>query len=192
MKLVPALEYEKLRQTPEDYTRILLNKDGKFYHVYNMSAFLLKNYVCTEELQQQRGDKQMLQTKRYTTKGSDYAMLGFPVESLSKFVPECQNAHKFEDSDDLEVIIDPAQLGDDFDADLLQTAFDDWMATLPVQEPKKSKREIASGPGLKPELGRSGIFSIVAEVMAYPLEKSTAVENIEFISELKRKLSGLL
>ena len=45
MKLVPALEYEKQRQTTEDYAVILLNKDGKFYHAYNISAFILKNYV---------------------------------------------------------------------------------------------------------------------------------------------------
>ena len=191
MKLVPALEYEKQRQTTEDYAVILLNKDGKFYHAYNISAFILKNYVCTEEFQRQRGDKQPLQAKRYTTKGSDYVMLGFPTESLSKYVPEYKDVQSTAEGDDLLVLIDVKKLGD-VTADTLQAAYEDWKDTCPVQESRKSKQEIAGGVTQRSGMGRSGLFAIVQEIIAYPIERKTPADNVEFISELKRKLTALL
>lgn len=39
MKLVPALEYEKLRTDKESWCKMMLHKDGKFYHVYEWSAY---------------------------------------------------------------------------------------------------------------------------------------------------------
>ena len=50
MKLVPALEYEKLRDDA-NLNKIILHKDGKFYHIYEWSAWLVKTVVCTEEYQ---------------------------------------------------------------------------------------------------------------------------------------------
>lgn len=44
MKITPALEYEKLRQDADSQNKIILHKDGKFYHVYEWSAWLLKNH----------------------------------------------------------------------------------------------------------------------------------------------------
>lgn len=39
MRLTPALEYEKLRQDADSLNKIILNKDGKWYHVYEWSAW---------------------------------------------------------------------------------------------------------------------------------------------------------
>ena len=47
MKITPALAYEKLRQDAQSQNKIILHKDGKFYHVYEWSAWLLKTLVCT-------------------------------------------------------------------------------------------------------------------------------------------------
>ena len=43
MKITPALAYEKLRQDAQSQNKIILHKDGKFYHVYEWSAWLLKS-----------------------------------------------------------------------------------------------------------------------------------------------------
>ena len=60
MKLSAALEYENIRRNPADWNKIYLNHDGKFFHAYEWSAWLIKAVVCTEEYQQQRGDAKML------------------------------------------------------------------------------------------------------------------------------------
>ena len=67
MKLVPALEYEKLRDDA-NLNKIILHKDGKFYHIYEWSAWLVKTVVCTEEYQSQRGDAKILAANRYNSK----------------------------------------------------------------------------------------------------------------------------
>ena len=91
MLIVPALEYEKQRQQPADWNKVILHREGKFYRTYQWSLWLIKTFVCTEEFQKQRGDDKMLSAKRYVGKKTgEYAMSGFPVESLSKYIPEYQ------------------------------------------------------------------------------------------------------
>ena len=56
MLIVPALEYEKQRQQPADWNKVILHREGKFYRTYEWSLWLIKKFVCTEEFQKQRGD----------------------------------------------------------------------------------------------------------------------------------------
>ena len=87
MRLTPALEFEKLRKDPESWNKIFLHKDGKFFRAYEWSAWLIKAVACTEEYQQQRGDAKILQAMLYTTKNSEYIITGFPLDSISKYIP---------------------------------------------------------------------------------------------------------
>ena len=105
MKLSAALEYEKLREDANSWNKVILHRDGKFYHAYDWSAWLIKQYVCTEEFQQQRGDEKLLQVNRYPSKNGEYAMLGFPLDSISKYIPAYEDARKMEDSDDMEITV---------------------------------------------------------------------------------------
>jgi hypothetical protein len=106
MLIVPALEYEKQRQDHTSWNKVILHREGKFYRVYEWSLWLVKTFVCTEEFQKQRGDDKMLSAKRYVGKKTgEYAMSGFPVESLSKYIPEYQSVRPMEGGDDLEVTI---------------------------------------------------------------------------------------
>ena len=103
MLIVPALEYEKQRQQPADWNKVILHREGKFYRTYEWSLWLIKKFVCTEEFQKQRGDDKMLSAKRYVGKKTgEYAMSGFPVESLSKYIPEYQAVRRLRQNvDDL-------------------------------------------------------------------------------------------
>ena len=60
MRLNDALENEKNRQERESWNKIYLHKDGKFFHAYEWSAWLIKAFVCTEGFQKERGDSKML------------------------------------------------------------------------------------------------------------------------------------
>lgn len=190
MKIPVAIEYEKQRQDIESWTKIILHKDGKFYHAYDQSAFLIKTYVCTEAFQEARGDNSILRAQFYTPKKGSYAMLGFPVESLSKYIPEYEDVRAMEEGDDLEITI---SLPQEETVESLQEAFEKWCGELPVKEPNKGAGKNAlKGVSQAAILQRSGLFQIIAKVMAYPVEKSTPTENMEFISDLKREVAGLL
>ena len=54
MLIVPALEYERLRQDESQWNKIILHREGKFYRSYEWSLWLIKTLVCTEELQRER------------------------------------------------------------------------------------------------------------------------------------------
>ena len=92
MKITPALAYEKLRQDAQSQNKIILHKDGKFYHVYEWSAWLLKTLVCTEELQRERGDAKMLQVNRFVTKSGTH----FGIERLAQHIRQESNNYQRE------------------------------------------------------------------------------------------------
>ncbi len=191
MKITSILENEKRRETIDDFTKVYLYKEGKFYRAFDQSVFLIKNYICTEEFQTKRGDELLLQTPKFKTKNNEYVIAGFPLESFSKYIPVYQDVQNME-YDNLIVTIDPALFGEDVTVEELQEAFDEWKAACPVKERAKSRSEVTSGPSQKSALGHSGLFSIVSEILAYPVEASTPAQNIEFISRMKSKLVELL
>lgn len=191
MRITPALAYEKLRQDAESQNKIILHKDGKFYHVYEWSAWLLKTCVCTEELQRERGDAKMLQVNRFVTKNGEYVLAGFPLESVSKYIPEYDDLQEMEGGD-LSITITLSDDMQQLSTEQLLTMFEEWKQNQPVKEGRKSNREIHAGSSQAPTLARSGVFAIISEVLSYPVEQKTPAENIEFISKMKQSIVALL
>lgn len=191
MRITPALAYEKLRQDAESQNKIILHKDGKFYHVYEWSAWLLKTLVCTEELQRERGDAKMLQVNRFVTKNGEYVLAGFPLESVSKYIPEYDDLQEMEGGD-LSITITLSDDMQQLSTEQLLTMFEEWKQNQPVKEGRKSTREIHAGSSHAPTLARSGVFAIISEVLSYPVEQKTPAENIEFISKMKQSIVALL
>lgn len=188
-----AIAFEQQREGDYDWRKVILHKQGKFYRAYEISAYLIKHYLCTEEFQKQRGDSKILQVKHYAKKNYDYVQLGFPLESLSKFIPSYASKQVLE-NDDLLIVIDGAQIPLEDTPEKIQGDYETWRLALPAESTinNQSKRDIKSGPSQQSALARSGLFSIVSEVIAYPLEDRTPEENIAFISSLKQQVAGLL
>lgn len=189
MLIVPALEYERLRQDESQWNKIILHREGKFYRSYEWSLWLIKTLVCTEELQRERGDDKILSAKRYKgNKTGEYAMSGFPVESLSKFIPEYQAIRPMEGGDDLEIEIALPLKGDET-YESLYDSFQQWKDGLDLyvqDDGKKGKGQKGAGTQ------RGGLFSIASQLLAYPVEKKSSAENVEFISMLKQQAAELL
>ena len=191
MRLTPALASEKLRQDTNSLNKIILNKDGKWYHVYEWSAWLLKTVVCTEEMQKERGDAKPLVVSHCSTKTGDYVMAGFPLESVAKYIPEYEESTEMEDGDLCISITLPEELSA-LSSEEMETAYEEWKQAQPIKEGRKSVRQIVSGDTKPAALARSGVFGIISEVLSYPVEKKTPAENIEFISQMKQKIVSLL
>lgn len=120
MKLSAALQYENQPRSEADWNKIYLNHDGKFFHAYEWSAWLIKAVACTEEYQQQRGDAKILQTMLYTTKNSEYIITGFPLDSIGKYIPQYVSMNPVEDGGgDLIIEIELPQEWDGVDASKL-------------------------------------------------------------------------
>lgn len=192
MKLSAALQYEGQREDPQSWNKIYLNKDGKFFHAYQWSAWLLKCVACTEELQRERGDQKMLSAQRTPTRDSEYVMAGFPVDSMGKYVPEYVSLTPVADGGGdvtVEVLLPEPLAGMGYEE--LAAAYQQWYEACPQREQKpKQGRPVATAAQMA--TGRGGMFHILSQVLSYPLEAKTPQENTEFIGELKRQMAALL
>lgn len=191
MKLTTALQFEKQRQDADSAHQVILNKDGKWYHIYDYSAWLLKTVVCTEEMQQARGDAKMLTVTHCQSKTGDYVMAGFPLESTAKYIPNYTSCREMEGGDMCIDIQLPDELAN-LTPDEMMAKYEEWKQSVPVKENRKNMRQITSGDTKPAALARSGVFGIISEVLSYPVEQKTPAENIEFISQLKQSIVGLL
>ena len=187
MKLVAAIEYEKIRNDEESKNKILLNKDGSFYHVYDWSAWLVCSVCCVGE------GVPTPKVQRYTGKDKEYVMYGFPLQSLSKYIPEYKSVQTIE-GDDLIVEVELPDADTFGTVDDMDAAYKAWRETLPVAEPKRAKgqKDITNGNSQSANLGRSGLFHIASQILSYPVESSTPAQNIEFISRLRQQIAELL
>lgn len=190
MKLTAALEYEKGRMEQEGWNKVYLNKDGKFWHAYDWSAWLMKHIVCTEQMQQERGDEKMLSAVRYQTKGSgEYVIVGFPIDSLGKYVPEYVSMTPVEEGGgDVMVEVEVPQELQTAD---LRALYEEWREQCPLKEPKqKAGKPVPTA--VQMAQGRNGMFSILSQVLSYPVERKTPTENTEFVIQLKQQVAALL
>jgi len=191
MKLTPALEFEKLREDAESWNKIFLHKDGKFFRAYEWSAWLIKTLVCSEAFQKERGDVKILAANRYVTKKGEYVSVGFPLESLSKYMPNYEDV-------DFETIEDYAtftvEMPDEKEVtyEALQAAFMEWKQSLSEKDTRGGQKVSRSTARVDSEGSRVGMFQILSQVMSYPLESKTPSDNAEFIALLKRQLAALL
>ena len=191
MKLTPALEFEKLREDAESWNKIFLHKDGKFLRAYEWSAWLIKTLVCSEAFQKERGDVKILAANRYVTKKGEYVSVGFPLESLSKYMPNYEDVD-FETIEDYATFTVEMSDEEDVTYEVLQAAFMEWKQSLPEKDTRGGQKATRSTARVDSEGSRVGMFQILSQVMSYPLESKTPSDNAEFIASLKRQLAALL
>lgn len=191
MKLTPALEFEKLREDAESWNKIFLHKDGKFFRAYEWSAWLIKTLVCSEAFQKERGDVKILAANRYVTKKGEYVSVGFPLESLSKYMPNYEDVD-FETIEDYATFTVEMSDEEDVTYEALQAAFMEWKQSLPEKDTRGGQKASRSTARVDSEGSRVGMFQILSQVMSYPLESKTPSDNAEFIASLKRQLAALL
>lgn len=191
MKLTPALEFEKLREDAESWNKIFLHKDGKFFRAYEWSAWLIKTLVCSEAFQKERGDVKILAANRYVTKKGEYVSVGFPLESLSKYMPNYEDVD-FETIEDYATFTVEIPNEEDVTYEALQAAFMEWKQSLPEKDTRGGQKASRSTARVDSEGSRVGMFQILSQVMSYPLESKTPSDNAEFIASLKRQLAALL
>ena len=62
MQIIAAIEYDRLRKEPENWNKVILHREGKFYRAYEWSAWLIKTVICTEAFQKTTTHEQPRQT----------------------------------------------------------------------------------------------------------------------------------
>lgn len=192
-KLADILPIERERHEPEKWNVIHLFKTGTFYSAYEWSAWLTAVISFNDEVRMQTRERQPLAVTRNTiasAEGETFCKVGFPLESVSKYIPQYDTYEEMEDGDLKITITIPNTTTT---TEELTAAFEEWKQTQPFKDKSaKSNRQIMSGDQKPAVLARSGLFQIVSELLSYPIEQKTPAENVEFLSNMKQKIVALL
>lgn len=176
MKEANILDIERRHLNEENgHRKIYLFKQGKFLRAYSYSAFLLDRHSPSE----------IKITKAHSSTG-DKIYCGFPEESIEKFTGIEGAKRSFQNSgtpEETVTVILPDSVPDLIETvqDLL-SEYDEWMQSIPVSQKKQSKQE--SSP--------SDILSIVKEIVRYPLEQKSLIENTDFLINVRQRLIKLI
>lgn len=196
-KLADIIQIEHDRQDKEKWNIIHLFKTGGFYSAYEWSAWLTAVIAYNDEVRKQHKDRQPLAVSRYGMKGSDdtFCRVGFPMKSVDKFIPT-RIDFKAEDDKHLIITIElptPTD-GPEVTFERMDEAFMKWKESFDVKPQNKYKadkdEEITANNNR--EIEQTGKGGIISQILAYPLDQRTAIENIEFISSLKQQIARIL
>ena len=203
-KLADILPIEHDRHEPEKWNVIHLFKTGTFYSAYEWSAWLTAVISFNDEVRMQTRERQPLSVTRNTIASADgetFCKIGFPIRSVDKFIPNRTDFTPIDDSH-LTITIELPQPtdGSEVTYERLSEAFEKWKESQPIKKPK-DKDETTDAP--KPSATKntttqhatimtSGQSGLISQIMAYPLDQRTPMENIEFIISLKQQIASIL
>ena len=191
--IAEIFEIEKDRQDSAKWNVIHLFKEGSFYHAYEWSAWLVSEVAYNDEVRQQTQDRKPLSVTHKRVKNTDgtFAFVGFPLNSLDKYIPQsCQMDFKAVSDTQLDIYIElPTDLGE-LDEETISAKVEEWKQLFPVKEDKKKQK---GDQAQQQQLSQRpmGMAGICSQVLAYPLEKKSPVEVVDFVSDLKRQLAAL-
>lgn len=188
-RISEILDIEKQRTEKEEWNVIHLFKEGGFYRAYEWSAWLIVAIAYNDEVRQQTGDRKPLNVTHKRSRNSDetFVFVGFPLKSADKFIPQRTS---FETISDTQIDITIATDWDDnFTYDLLNENYLKWKEEQPIQEPKQKREDSPVSTGTVQHATLTGIMS---EILAWPLEQKTLIENTAYLSSLKQRLAALI
>ena len=188
-KISEIISIETQREDLAAMQKIHLWKEGSFFRAYNWSAWLIVNYCYTEEIRNKQVDRKPLSVtkRRFKNGDSTYCQIGFPVSSLKKFMPSVSLFNPVDDNH-TEATLDLQEAWADQTIDTLKASYKAWEDSLEIEDkPQKTndrETDVSSSSPLR-------IMQIVSQILSYPIERKSPIENTEFISRLKQQLAAV-
>ena len=188
-KLADILQQERERDTADQWGIIHLYKTGSFYSAYEWSAWLIVTMAYNDEVRQQTGDRKPLNVTHKRSRNSDetFVFVGFPLKSAEKFIPQRTSFETISDTQ-IDITIE-LTWDDDLSYDVLNEAFLKWKEGQSIQEPKQRRED---GPVTTGTAQHATLTGIMSEILAWPLEQKTLIENTAYLSSLKQRLAALI
>lgn len=175
-----AIEKEHQRGSAAE---IHLFKEGNFWRAYEMSAWL-----CVRCLHEFKATKRQMKEVEQPV-----VFVGFPVSSFDKWVPQ-EFARQYADEKHVVVVpsdeklpaADPAELADMFAI---------WKDNVELSVVTSSKPRDKSRPSddiTEKTTAPRSLTEVMKQILAYPLESKSPVDNMLFLAQIKSQLSLLI
>lgn len=173
-----AVEIEYQRKSAGE---IHLFREGTFWRAYEMSAWL-----CIRCLHEFKATKRQMKDVQQPV-----VFVGFPASSFEKWVP---NDMERQDVDEKHIVVmaGAAQLPS-MEPSELTDMFEIWKDNVELSPTPKSKEKMKSSDGpFRPVATPHSLSEVMKQILAYPLESKSPVDNMLFLAELKSQLSVLI
>lgn len=151
---------ERIEKERSNTDKIYLYKEGIFYRAYERSAYLWINHICNYEIK----------CRNIKAVGKVIVYLGFPMSVLENKVKDYN--YKFE-SDYVEIDLGNAEV---FDDDI----YDEWHKQIEFKNEKITNCI---------EVKEFKAETIIDEIIKYPIETSSPLDCMMFLSQLKKRCS---
>lgn len=161
---VSDMDYLQILIKQQAATGILLLREGLFWRGYEQSAFLLHRLFGFKP------------TRKFVKRvGQDVVSVGFPAQSLSKYFPEVQ-------PDGREILCEVQGEAMAFS----EQDYMAWKASLPLRESKPAgHNEDGQYADTARHADNCDIQRLLDRIRAFPLERSTPIECMNFVAEIK-------
>lgn len=184
MTIVESLQLERSKNPNE----IILFKEGSWWRAYEESAFICRNFS-----KQLKEDEKLKPThRRYKDIEDSCIFVGFPIKSISKYLPGTENYTHY--NDDMSILI--VDISEFLDPNInVRNEYERWKNSIPLKTKEKSQKENNSNNQSKNNDNNDRYMKIVMfaqEIISYPIESKTMIENIMFISNLKQKFINVI
>lgn len=204
-QLSDILQQEHERGDESQWNVIHLYKTGSFYSAYEWSAWLIAVITFNDAVRMQTKDRKPLAVTRIKMKNSDdtFCRVGFPLKSVEKYIP---TRLTFDGEDDKHVVISvPLPQPTDGTAityERLAEAVSKWKEEQSLKQPKDEKdADPAEDTDRQPPQGKPRQKTVttpqagqglIAQIMSYPLNSSTPMDNYAFIQRLQQQIATIL
>ena len=161
---VSDMDYLQILIKQHAATGILLLREGLFWRGYEQSAYVLHRMFGFKP------------TKKLVKRvGQEVVSVGFPVQSLSKYFPDVQPAGN-------EILCEVQGEA----AAFTEQNYTVWKASLPLRESKPVVHsEDRQSSDTAQQAGCDDIQRLLDRIRAFPLERSTPIECMNFVAEIK-------
>lgn len=158
------MDYLQILIKQQAATGILLLREGLFWRGYEQSAYVLHRMFGFKP------------TKKLVKRvGQEVVSVGFPVQSLSKYFPDVQPAGN-------EILCEVQGEA----AAFTEQNYTVWKASLPLRESKPVVHsEDRQSSDTAQQAGCDDIQRLLDRIRAFPLERSTPIECMNFVAEIK-------
>ena len=144
--------------------------EGIFWRAYEWSAYLSK--IFPSSLNEKERLKPIIRTNKQTN--NKVVQVGLKLSSFYKYFPNIINKKDIFEMSEKHIVIHCDNFFNDYDFSNYAKILEEWK--IDISEKQLVKKE---------NFNESYISSLIEEIISYPIESKSLIENLEFIIHLK-------
>lgn len=168
MSIEEILELEK--RDENNVYDIHLYLEGIFWRAYEWSAYLSK--IFPSSLSEKERLKPIIRTNKRTN--NKVVQVGLQLSSFYKYFPNVIGDDSIFEMNERHIVIHCDKLFGNYDFSNYEETLEDWKFS--IKEKTLSKNE---------NVNKSDVNTLIEEIIAYPIESKSLIENLQFIIHLK-------